>query len=80
MYPTRHRRAVPAVALGLLVALSMALALTGCGPRSPEGLYEQAVAKAKHTAEEQGRKFDPASVKSGTTIYQIEGTGAQLLN
>ena len=41
---------------------------------------EQAIAQAKHTAEEQGRKFDPASVKSGTTIYQIEGTGAQLLN
>ncbi len=41
---------------------------------------EQAIAQAKHVAEEQGRKFDPASVKSGTTIYQIEGTGAQLLN
>ena len=41
---------------------------------------DQAIAQAKHTAGEQGRKFDPASVKSGTTIYQIEGTGAQLLN
>jgi Domain of unknown function (DUF4920) len=41
---------------------------------------DQAIAQAKHTAEEQGRKFDPASVKGGQTIYQIEGTGAQLLN
>ena len=41
---------------------------------------EQAIAQAKHTAEEQGRKFDPASVKGGTTIYQIEGSGARLLN
>ena len=41
---------------------------------------DQAVAQAKHTAEEQGRKFDPASVKSSMTIYQLEGTGAQLLN
>ena len=41
---------------------------------------EQAIAQAKHTAEEQGRKFDPASIKGGKTIYQIEGTGAQLLN
>ena len=41
---------------------------------------EQAIAGAKHAAEERGSKFDPASVKSGKTIYQIEGTGAQLLN
>ena len=41
---------------------------------------DQAIAQAKHTAEEQGRKFDPASVKGGITIYQIEGTGAHLLN
>jgi hypothetical protein len=37
---------------------------------------EQAVAQAKEEAEEKGRKFDPASVKGGITIYQIEGTGA----
>ena len=37
---------------------------------------EQAVAQAKEAAEESGRKFDPASIKSGTTIYQIQGTGA----
>lgn len=39
---------------------------------------EQAVARAKHEAEENGRKFDPASVKSGVTIYQIQGAGAVL--
>lgn len=41
---------------------------------------EQAVARAKHEAEEQGRKFDPASVKSGGTLYQIQGTGAVLVD
>jgi len=37
---------------------------------------EQAVAQAKEEAEENGRKFDPAKVKGGITLYQIEGTGA----
>lgn len=37
---------------------------------------EQAIAMAKHEAEEQGRKFDPASVKGPKTMYQIKGTGA----
>lgn len=37
---------------------------------------DQAVAQAKEEAEESGRKFDPARVKSGMTLYQIEGTGA----
>lgn len=37
---------------------------------------EQAVARAKHEAEEMGRKFDPESIKSGETFYQIHGTGA----
>ena len=37
---------------------------------------EQAVEQAREAAEETGRKFDPASIKSGTTIYQIQGTGA----
>ncbi|MBL8177430.1 MAG: DUF4920 domain-containing protein [Bryobacterales bacterium] len=41
---------------------------------------EQAIARAKHEAEEQGRKFNPESVKSGTVIYQIQGTGAVLLD
>lgn len=41
---------------------------------------EQALARAKHEAEEQGRKFDPASVKSGATIYQIQGSGAVIMD
>ena len=41
---------------------------------------EQAVARAKEEAEEKGRKFDPASVKGPMTIYQIQGTGAVILN
>ena len=40
----------------------------------------QAIERAKHEAEEQGRKFNAASVKGGITIYQIEGTGAVLLD
>ncbi|MBI3682989.1 MAG: DUF4920 domain-containing protein [Acidobacteria bacterium] len=41
---------------------------------------EQAIARARHEAEEQSRKFNPASVKSGAVIYQIQGTGAILLD
>ena len=41
---------------------------------------EQAIAQAKHEAEEMGRKFDPASVKSGKTVYQIKGSGAVILS
>jgi hypothetical protein len=37
---------------------------------------EQAVARAKEEAEDNGRKFDPSKVKGGMTLYQIEGTGA----
>jgi len=37
---------------------------------------EQAVAYLKHEAEENGKKFDPAKVKSGITIYQLAGQGA----
>jgi len=37
---------------------------------------DQAVEQAREEAEEKGRKFDPASVKSGVTIFQIQGTGA----
>lgn len=40
---------------------------------------EQAIAQAKHEAEENGRKFDPASITSGRTMYQIQGTGAAIL-
>jgi uncharacterized cupin superfamily protein len=41
---------------------------------------DQAVAQAKEEAEEKGKKFDPASIKSGMTVYQIEGTGAVILS
>jgi len=51
-----------------------------------EGSFEQlkltraqAVERARHEAEEKGRKFDPASVKGPLTIYQIQGTGAVIL-
>jgi Domain of unknown function (DUF4920) len=37
---------------------------------------EQAIAQAKHEAEANGRKFDPASITSAVTFYQIQGTGA----
>jgi hypothetical protein len=41
---------------------------------------EQTIARAKHEAEEQGRKFDPSAIKSGTTIYQLDGSGAVILD
>jgi len=41
---------------------------------------EQAVAYLKHQAEESGRKFDPASVTSGMTLYQLAGQGAVILD
>ena len=41
--------------------------------------HQQAVERAKHEAEEKGRKFDPASVKGPVTILQIQGTGAVIL-
>ena len=37
---------------------------------------DQVVAQAEEEAKEAGRKFDPASVKRGMTLYQIQGTGA----
>jgi ribosomal protein S8E len=37
---------------------------------------EQAIESAKKEAEEHGTKFDPASVKGPSTIYQIKGLGA----
>jgi hypothetical protein len=40
---------------------------------------EQTIARAKHEAEERGTKFDPASIKSGSTFYQIQGAGALIL-
>ena len=41
---------------------------------------EQALAQAKHEAEERGRKFDASKIKSGVVMYQIRGTGAVLLD
>jgi NACalpha-BTF3-like transcription factor len=37
---------------------------------------EQAIAQAQHEAEENNRKFDPASITGPKTIYQIQGAGA----
>lgn len=37
---------------------------------------QQAIAQAKHEAEEQGRPFNPATVKSGAVLYQLKGAGA----
>jgi hypothetical protein len=41
--------------------------------------HEQAIARAKHEAEEQNRPFNPDSVKGPATIYQIAGLGAVIL-
>ncbi len=40
---------------------------------------DQAVAQARHEAQEQGHKFNPASIKSGATMYQLQATGALVL-
>ena len=48
--------------------------------KKTEMTKEQAITKAKHDAEEQGRKFDPKSIKSGSTYYQIQGSGAVILD
>lgn len=37
---------------------------------------EQAIEQAQEDAKDSGKKFDPASIKSGVTYYQIQGTGA----
>ena len=41
--------------------------------------HEQAVERARHQAEEQGRKFDPSTVKGPVTSYQVQGSGAIIL-
>lgn len=48
--------------------------------RKIELTRDQAVARARHEAEEQGRKFNPAAVKGGATVYQLQGTGALIVN
>lgn len=40
---------------------------------------EQALAQAKHEAEANQRKFDEASVPAGVSYYQIQATGASIL-
>ena len=44
-----------------------------------DSIGKLAIAEARHEAEEQRRKFNPASVKSGATVYQIQCTGATIL-
>jgi len=39
---------------------------------------EEAVSYFEHLAEEKGEEFDPESITSGTTIYQIGGLGLQV--
>jgi len=41
---------------------------------------EQAIGRAKHEAEEQGRSFDASKITSGQTIYQIQGNSIVILN
>ena len=45
-----------------------------------ERSLEQTIAAAKHEAEEQNRKFDASMITSGSVVYQIQGTGARLLD
>jgi hypothetical protein len=40
---------------------------------------EQAIAQAKHEAEERGTKFDASKITGPQTIFQIAGTGAVIL-
>ncbi len=44
-----------------------------------EQTKEQAIAQAKHEAEANKRKFDPATITAGRTYYQIQGTGAVIV-
>ena len=41
---------------------------------------EQTVEYLKHQAEENGKKFDAASVKEGMTLYQLAGEGALIID
>jgi hypothetical protein len=41
---------------------------------------DELVAQMKHEAEANGKKFDPSSVTGGRTIYQVQGTGAVVLD
>ena len=39
---------------------------------------EEVIQRRRHHAEERGEDFDPATVTSGETFYQIRGLGAQI--
>jgi hypothetical protein len=39
---------------------------------------ERAIARAEHFAEEQGKTFDPETIKGPQTIYQLDGVGARV--
>jgi len=39
---------------------------------------DEVIQRKQHHAEEQGETFDPASITSGETFYQIRGLGAQI--
>ena len=41
---------------------------------------DQTVSYLKHLAEENGKKFDPATVKEGMTLYQLAGQGAVIVD
>lgn len=41
---------------------------------------EQAIERAKEEAKDKGKTFDAASVKGPQTVYQIQGSGAVILN
>jgi NACalpha-BTF3-like transcription factor len=41
---------------------------------------EQTIARARHEAEEQGRKFDANKIKAGSTVYQIQGDGVVIID
>ena len=41
---------------------------------------EQAIDRAREEAKDTGRKFDPASIKTGTVIYEIQGAGAVIVS
>jgi hypothetical protein len=41
---------------------------------------DQVISEGKEEAKESGRKFDPSTVKSGKTVYELAGTGAIILD
>lgn len=39
---------------------------------------EEVIARKRHHAEEQGESFDPTTITSGETFYQLRGLGAEI--